>query len=867
MHYLSAKEIRNKWIEFFVKKGHHYEKGASLIPYNDPTLLWINSGVAALKKYMDGSIVPPSKRIVNVQKSIRTNDIENVGFTSRHHTFFEMLGCFSIGDYFRKEIIAWAMEILTSEDYFALDKEKLYVTYNPLDEESKELWIKHGLNPSHLVPLESNYWEIGEGPCGPNTEVFYDRGEKYDPSHLGIKLLIEEIENDRYIEIWGIVFSQYNAVKGQKRSEYQELPHKNIDTGAGLERIVSIIQKTDTNFETDLFMPIMQKISQISQTEYRGKNLIPYRVISDHIRALTFAINDGAIFSNEGRGYVLRRLLRRAMLFGSRLGLNKPFLTNLVDSVKDIYQDFYPELNENIKRIKEIIFEEENKFIKTLISGEVLLNELILNKEYLKAEDAFKLYDTYGFPFELTKNICQEKNVQVDEEGFYQLLENQKENSRFARQEINSMHAQSNDLLDFKNESRFDYENLEIDHAKVIGLFKDGSMVDTIIDEGDVIFDQTPFYATSGGQEGDTGIVKDGKWQFVVSSCINAPNKQHLHHLVVNEGEIRIGDECHLIVDKNKRRAIMANHSATHLLQSALNVVLGDHIKQMGSYVGPDYLRFDFSHFKKISDEELRRIEEIVNQNIADALLVKVEILPKEEALKLGAKHFFYDKYGEMVRVVKMGNVSMEFCGGTHVNNTSEIGLFKITSESSIASGVRRIEAKTNYHAYQYILTEEKLLKDICININAKNNAEIINRLDASKKEKENIKKECESLLDRLASSLYKNLENDIIVVNEKKFLFKVMANENRLLLLKIADILKANNREYLFVLIGSKDEHNPLIVLSDLNDLKANEVIKEINASLGGRGNGKEKIAQGSIDNFTQEKINQVSELLKAKL
>ena len=867
MHYLSAKEIRNKWIEFFVKKGHHYEKGASLIPYNDPTLLWINSGVAALKKYMDGSIVPPSKRIVNVQKSIRTNDIENVGFTSRHHTFFEMLGCFSIGDYFRKEIIAWAMEILTSEDYFALDKEKLYVTYNPLDEESKELWIKHGLNPSHLVPLESNYWEIGEGPCGPNTEVFYDRGEKYDPSHLGIKLLIEEIENDRYIEIWGIVFSQYNAVKGQKRSEYQELPHKNIDTGAGLERIVSIIQKTDTNFETDLFMPIMQKISQISQTEYRGKNLIPYRVISDHIRALTFAINDGAIFSNEGRGYVLRRLLRRAMLFGSRLGLNKPFLTNLVDSVKDIYQDFYPELNENIKRIKEIIFEEENKFIKTLISGEVLLNELILNKEYLKAEDAFKLYDTYGFPFELTKNICQEKNVQVDEEGFYQLLENQKENSRFARQEINSMHAQSNDLLDFKNESRFDYENLEIDHAKVIGLFKDGSMVDTIIDEGDVIFDQTPFYATSGGQEGDTGIVKDGKWQFVVSSCINAPNKQHLHHLVVNEGEIRIGDECHLIVDKNKRRAIMANHSATHLLQSALNVVLGDHIKQMVSYVGPDYLRFDFSHFKKISDEELRRIEEIVNQNIADALLVKVEILPKEEALKLGAKHFFYDKYGEMVRVVKMGNVSMEFCGGTHVNNTSEIGLFKITSESSIASGVRRIEAKTNYHAYQYILTEEKLLKDICININAKNNAEIINRLDASKKEKENIKKECESLLDRLASSLYKNLENDIIVVNEKKFLFKVMANENRLLLLKIADILKANNREYLFVLIGSKDEHNPLIVLSDLNDLKANEVIKEINASLGGRGNGKEKIAQGSIDNFTQEKINQVSELLKAKL
>ena len=867
MHYLSAKDIRNKWIEFFVKKGHHYEKGASLIPYNDPTLLWINSGVAALKKYMDGSIVPPAKRIVNVQKSIRTNDIENVGFTSRHHTFFEMLGCFSIGDYFRNEIIPWAMEILTSEDYFALDKNKLYVTYNPLDEASKELWIKAGLDPKHLIALESNYWEIGEGPCGPNTEVFYDRGEKYDPKHLGIKLLEAEIENDRYIEIWGIVFSQYNAVKGQKRSEYKELPHKNIDTGAGLERIVSIIQETETNFETDLFMPIMHKISELSKTQYADKNLIPYRVIADHIRALTFAINDGAIFSNEGRGYVLRRLLRRAMLFGSRLGLNEPFLSNLVEVVKDIYQDFYPELNDNIKRIQEIIFEEENKFIKTLISGEALLDEIINKQHSLSAAEAFKLYDTYGFPFELTKNICLEKNIEIDEEGFNKLLANQKENSRVAREEINSMHSQSNDLLNFKAESHFHYETLEIKKAKVIGLFKDGQEVKELRDEGDAIFDETPFYATSGGQEGDSGKVSDGDLEFLITGCINAPNKQHLHHIIIKNGVIKLGDECKLNVDQNKRRAIMANHSATHLLQSALNKVLGDHIKQMGSFVGPEYLRFDFSHFKKISELELKEIEDLVNQNIAKALPIIIEVLPKEEALKLGAKHFFYDKYGEMVRVVKMGDVSMEFCGGTHLNNTAEIGLFKIINETSIASGVRRIEAKTNYQAYQFILKEENLLKDICLKLSAKTNAEILDRLEASKKEQENLKLESMTLLDRLASALYKNLENEIIDVHEKKFLFIVMTKENRSLLLKIADNLKVNYHNYLFVLIGNKEEHYPLIVLSDLAMLKAQDIIKEINAILGGRGNGKDKLAQGSVDDVNPINLKKVEELLKAKL
>ena len=417
MKKLSSKEIRNMWLDFFKSKGHKVERGSSLIPHNDPTLLWINSGVAALKKYFDGSEVPPSRRITNVQRSIRTNDIENVGHTARHHTFFEMLGNFSIGDYFRKEVIAFAYEILMSEEYFAMPKDKVYITYHPSDTETKKLWMEQGVSEDHLIPLEHNFWQIGEGPCGPNTEVFFDRGEKYDPDHLGVRLLSEEIENDRYIEIWNIVFSQFNSKEGVDRKDYKELPSKNIDTGAGLERICCILQGTETNFETDLFLPIIKKVEELSHHKY-DDNQMAFRVIADHVRACTFALADGEMFSNEGRGYVLRRLLRRAERYGKKLGINEPFIYKLVPTVREIMEDFYPYLKDKEDFIMKMIKSEEEKFIKTLSNGEALLRKMMSDKMEISGEDMFKLYDTYGFPKELTMEILDEEHVKYDVIGF-----------------------------------------------------------------------------------------------------------------------------------------------------------------------------------------------------------------------------------------------------------------------------------------------------------------------------------------------------------------------------------------------------------------------------------------------------------------
>ena len=449
MKHMTSEEIRNTWLNFFKERGHAIEPGASLIPHNDPSLLWINAGVAALKKYFDGSEIPTCKRITNVQKCIRTNDIENVGKTARHHTFFEMLGNFSIGDYFRNEVVPWAYEILTSEKYFGLDKEKLYVTYHPQDNETRNWWIKSGLDAKHLIPLAGNYWQSGEGPCGPNTEVFFDRGEKYDPENIGIDLLKNDIENDRYIEIWGIVFSQYNAVNGVKREDYKELPHKNIDTGAGLERICCVLQETETNFETDLFMPIIKSTMEIAKKPYENEYLMPYRVIADHIRTCTFALADGETFSNEGRGYVLRRLLRRAMRYAQKLGLYEPFLYKLVDTVCDVMKCYYPYLLERKEFVKKIIENEEKKFIKTLNSGEAILTTMIEGKNELSGEDAFKLYDTYGFPIELTKEICLDSNVNVDIAKFEECLNKQKELARASRKNIESFNK-NDDLSSMK---------------------------------------------------------------------------------------------------------------------------------------------------------------------------------------------------------------------------------------------------------------------------------------------------------------------------------------------------------------------------------------------------------------------------------
>ena len=869
MKRLTGNEIRKTWLDFFKSKGHAVEKGASLIPHNDPTLLWINSGVAALKKYFDGSEVPPSRRITNVQKSIRTNDIENVGFTARHHTFFEMLGNFSIGDYFRKEVIEWAFEILTSPKYFGMDKDKLYFTYLPSDLDTYNNWIKQGVDKDHLIPLEGNFWQIGEGPCGPNTEVFFDRGEKYDPKHIGIDLLKKDMENDRYIEIWGIVFSQYNAVEGVKREDYKELPSKNIDTGAGLERIACVLQETPTNFETDLFLPIIKKVETIATLPYKEGNYMPYRVIADHIRAISFALLDGENFSNEGRGYVLRRLLRRAMRYAKKIGINKPFLYTLVDTVAEIMEPFYTEFKGNTNRISNLVKAEEEKFIETLSSGEELLNSLIEKGHKITGKDAFKLYDTYGFPFDLTKEILLEKGMEINEEEFNIEMSKQKERARSSRKEYQSMKKQSKDLLEFTSASTFIYEN-EIINAKVIGLFKDGVRVKELSDEGEVIFDKTTFYAESGGQVADTGFAYNDNAKLEVLDVIKAPNKQHLHFVKVLNGKVKENDVFTLEISSTQRELTRRNHTATHLLQSALDIVLGDQIAQQGSYVCKDYLRFDFNHNEKLSLEQLNKIEDIVNSFISKGINVDTKILPIEEANKLGAKSFFSDKYGKEVRVVSVGDVSMEFCGGTHVSNTSEIGVFKIESEESVASGVRRIQARTSLGAIKLIKEKETILNELVKTLGASSISELNSRVNALNKKLDEQKNMIDSLTLKIANSLSSSIENEFVIFNGYDLLVKHVKDAKKDDLLKLLDSLKGKKQNYIIVLVGGNDGACPVLVSVSKkgkdNGLKAGVIAKEVATILGGSGGGNPEIAFGQgkdLSKFAQVQ-NKVKEMLE---
>ena len=864
MKYMSSQQVRETWLNFFKERGHMIEPGASLIPHNDPTLLWINAGVAALKKYFDGSEVPDCKRITNVQKCIRTNDIDNVGRTARHHTFFEMLGNFSIGDYFRKEIVAWAYELLTSNKYFGMDKDKLYVTYHPSDLETRDLWIKQGMNPEHLIPLEGNFWQIGEGPCGPNTEVFYDRGEKWDPEHKGVELLKQDLENDRYIEIWGIVFSQFNAVNGVKREDYKELPHKNIDTGAGLERICCVLQNTDTNFETDLFLPIIKDTEKIAKKPYEGEYLMPYRVIADHVRSCTFALADGANFSNEGRGYVLRRILRRAMRYAQKIGLYEPFLYKLVDSVVNAMYEFYPYLEEKKEYIKKVIKNEEERFLKTLISGENILNSYIKDKNSLSGEEAFKLYDTFGFPIELTKEICFDNNVTVDLDGFNACLEKQKEMARNSRKNLESFNKQSKDLLEFNEASFYTYSDKEI-KAKVIGLFKDGNKVDLIDDEGDLIFDNTNFYAEMGGQVADTGLIENEDASAEVTNVIKAPNKQHLHHVKMQYGSIKKGDTFTLKVNHEKHLSIEKNHSATHLLQSALIKVLGDECKQKGSFVNENYLRFDFSFLRKIDEIELKKVERLVNEYIEKAIEEKTLILPIEEANKVGAISLFDEKYGDEVRVVTFGDVSKEFCGGTHVRNSSEIGLFKIVSESSISSGVRRIEAKTSLAAYEDFKNKEERLSETKKILDANLDSDISLKISNLK---ENFA-ELELKIKKLTTELAKIKSEKIIdEIKKDKFIVAYVPDFNREGIFSLYDIIKTKVDSYIVAIIGKEDDKLPLIVgVSADNVAKgifAGAVVKKITSILGGNGGGRKDMAQGSVLNL--DKLSSINKNILLK-
>ena len=738
MKYRTSDEIRDLFLEFFESKGHMIEPGAPLVPKDDKSLLWINSGVAALKKYFDGRVKPLNPRITNAQKSLRTNDIDNVGRTARHHTFFEMLGNFSIGDYFKVEAIAFAYEFLFSSEWLGLDVKDAYFSVHTNDQEAFDIWVNDcNIDPNRILRTDDNFWQIGDGPCGPNSEIFIDRGPAYDPEGLGEVLFFEDRENDRYVEIWNIVFSQYDGVEGGDIATFKELPQKNIDTGMGFERLVSLVQNGETNFDTDLFLPIIHEVETLTTIKYQ-ENTMAYRVIADHIRSLVFTLSDGAVFSNEGRGYVLRRILRRAVRYGRVLNIETSFLSTLVDGVISNMSHFYPDLGHNKDRIKELILSEEKRFEKTLIEGEKLLLDSLesSSSKELSGTTAFKLYDTYGFPIELTQEIALEHGYMVDLEGFEHALEAQRELARSSRHKSESMGSQNEDLLNFVDESEFLYD-VESCDATVIGLFVDGKRVTSFSGKGHVIVDKTVFYAESGGQVADTGNFGTGR----VLDVTKAHGGQHLHLIEIKD-EISEGDSVHLEVDHERRHRIRKNHSVVHLVQAALRSILGEHVVQAGSYVDDAYFRFDFSHFEKVSQKDLSSLESMVNQWISDAIPIVTEVMDITSAKKSGAMALFSENYGEFVRVVSMGDASVELCGGTHASNTAEIGLMKIETEESVGSGVRRILGKVSLAAIASYQVYENTVLELRNNLKVPPQKslhdrieELVHALDSAEKE------------------------------------------------------------------------------------------------------------------------------------
>ena len=701
MEKLTSNEIRNKWISFFESKGHKVMESAPLVPQGDDSLLFINAGVTPLKKYFDGTVVPDNKRIVTIQKCIRTNDIDNVGVTKSHQTFFEMMGNFSIGDYFKSEALEFAYEFLTSPEWMGIDKDKIYVTVYTKDDEAYNKWAELGLDKSHIIRLDGNFWEIGEGPCGPDSEIFYDRGVEYDKEGDAFLKFSRDEDQSRYIEIWNNVFSQFNSKNGVDRDDYQELPHKNIDTGAGLERWCCIFQGVDSTFETDLFTPIIEKIAQLAGKEYNQE--MPYKVIADHIRAVVMALSDGAIFENTGRGYVLRRLLRRSVRMGKKLGINDSFLYKLVDVVVDTMKDSYKELVDTKAVVKTQILQEEELFHNTLEAGERKLYQLISTStdKTISGYDVFKLYDTYGFPFELTLEYLEEEGFTTDKDEFMRYMNEARQLAKNSHKKDNSMSIQNEVLLSFKTPSEFLYDVYEME-SKVIGLIKDGQLVDKLDSDGYIILDKTCFYATGGGQVCDTGAIKNAKFKAKIIDVIKAPNGQNLHKAQIVEGSVSLNDICTIKIMEDKRLDTAANHSSVHILQKTLQEVLSSNIHQAGSYVDNERLRFDFTYTGKIYEEQAVEIEKAVNEKISQNIDTVIREMPLEEAKKLGAMALFNEKYKDIVRVVQIGD-SIELCGGTHVKNTSEIEKFAIIKLESKGSNLYRIEATTKHNVEQLV--------------------------------------------------------------------------------------------------------------------------------------------------------------------
>ncbi len=872
MHQLSSAQIRQMWLDFWKSKGHAVEPSANLVPVNDPTLLWINSGVATLKKYFDGSVIPDNPRITNAQKSIRTNDIENVGKTARHHTMFEMLGNFSIGDYFRDEAIEWGFELLTSPEWFGFPKEKLYMTYYPDDKDSYNRWISLGVEPSHLIPLEDNFWEIGAGPSGPDTEIFFDRGTEFDPENIGVRLLEEDIENDRYIEIWNIVLSQFNADPAVPRSEYKELPNKNIDTGAGLERLAAIFQGAKTNFETDLFLPIIREVEKLSGKTYDpdGDNM-SFKVIADHIRALSFAIGDGALPGNEGRGYVLRRLLRRASMHGQRLGISGPFLYKLVEIVGHIMESYYPEVLEKRDFIEKIVKREEETFARTIDAGSGHLDQLLAQlkeagKDTLEGKDIFKLYDTYGFPVELTEELAEDAGYKIDHKGFKTAMKEQQDRARAAVVKGGSMGMQNETLAGITESSTFVYGQTKLD-ATLSVIIAENERTEAV-SEGQalLVFNQTPFYAEMGGQVADHGVVKNATGDIVatVLDVQKAPNGQPLHKVELH-ASISLGQVYTLELDTKRRNGVEKNHTATHLLHAALHNIIGEHATQAGSLNEQDFLRFDFTHFEAVTAEELRRIEEKVNEQIWNAIPVVTVETDIDTAKEMGAMALFGEKYGKEVRVVTIGDYSIELCGGTHVSNTSEIGIFKILKEEGIGSGTRRIIAVTCREAFFAYRDQEDALKEVAVTIKSPQIKEVPNKVASLQEQVRELQKENASLKEKAAAAAAGDVFKDVKEANGVRFIASQVQVSDAGALRTFADNWKQKDYSDVLVLVAAIGDKVNVLVASKSNNVHAGNLIKVLAPIVAGRGGGKPDMAMagGSDASVIQTLLNSVAENL----
>ncbi len=877
MHkYYGLNQLREMYLNFFEGKGHLRLPSFSLVPKNDNSILLINAGMTPLKPYFTQQEVPPRNRVTTCQKCIRTGDIENVGKTDRHATYFEMLGNFSFGDYFKHEAIPWAWEFLTK--VVGLEEDRLYPSVYLEDDEAYDIWKNEiGISPERIFKFgkEDNFWEHGAGPCGPCSEIYYDRGEKYG---CGKPDCTVGCDCDRYMEIWNIVFTQFEA---DGKGNYDLLETKNIDTGMGLERLASVVQDVDSIFDVDTLKALREKVCVMSRKEYKAdqKDDISIRLITDHIRSVTFMISDGIMPSNEGRGYVLRRLLRRAAGHGRMLGIKERFMCELSETVIELSSDGYPELLDKKDFILKVIDQEEQSFNKTIDQGMEILSDLTESlaasgSKVLSGEDAFKLHDTYGFPLDLTKEILQSKGIEVDEEGFGKAMEVQKTKARESRKETNYMGADATvyDEIDINLSSEFTGYDKDSDNSVIKVMTTDTDIVDSLKEgeNGTIITEKTPFYATSGGQCADTGCITSGKNVFLVKDTIKLKGDKIGHVGTVEKGSFKTGDQVSLKIDDAKRRATEKNHSSTHLLQKALREVLGAHVQQKGSSVGPDSLRFDFSHFAPMTPEEIRKVEDMVNEAISNDLNVKTEIMSLDEAKKSGAMALFDEKYGEKVRIVSMGDFSKEFCGGCHVKNTGSIHTFKILSESGIASGIRRIEAVSDKGVSDYYHKLEDNIKALTAILKTDPDRLQDKALQITKELKD-LENENSRLRSKLAGDAAGDLSSSIQKAGDIEYVTLKVSDIDTKALMELADNVKAKMDKGVCV-IASVNSDGSLKLVAGANDnavkagVHAGNIIKAIAPVVGGKGGGRPNMAQagGNDPSKIEEAFAMVPDLLK---